>query len=91
MDLMDMYHIEQLAEDGLTQTDIAEKTGYAISTVGRVLNGDSGKKQREIADRWEYFSSQTDSQPEGREYSDPTFDTVALMEEYGSEVVEEFL
>jgi hypothetical protein len=52
---MDMYEIKQMKEAGMSDIEISYVFEISERQVFRVLSGESGKKQDEIADRMEAF------------------------------------
>ena len=92
--LMTIYAVNNLIEAGNTRDSVAHQLGISRSAVDRAISGKTGSKQRQIADRMEYFlgGATKDSgcyctnlggrRVEMTDYSDPTFDTVAFLEEY---------
>lgn len=53
--IKEINDIKQDAEAGLTQQEIADARGISRQTVNSAINNKIGDKQRQIADRYEYF------------------------------------
>lgn len=84
--LTDINEIKMMKTAGMTIDDIAYAMDISARTVQRVLNDEVGRKQREIADRQEYFfpdrgSGNYHNGEEMVENTDPTMETVAFYEE----------
>lgn len=56
LNLMDIHEIRKDHEAGLTHDEIAELRGISKRTVWAAINNKIGKRQRQKADRMEYFS-----------------------------------
>jgi len=79
--------ITEMKKELFTQKDIAELLNISESTVSRVLSEKTGKKQRAIADRMEYFMGGaikgTGCYENGREiieFTDITYEEASLAE-----------
>lgn len=55
LNLMQIHEIRKDAESGLTQDEIAQLRGLSRQTVWNALNNRIGTRQRQKADRMEYF------------------------------------
>ena len=86
LNLADIVTIKTMREAGMNVDDIAFAMDVSTKTVDRVLKGETGGKQREIADRMEYFfpergSGNYHNGEEMTEFSDPTSENVEFFEE----------